>query len=82
MGHLLYGYKRNEQGITIHRLFDSDLMPEGWTDSPDKIPGANPVPPVAARPRHEVSPEPMPAPVEIKRRRGRPRKQVVEQPHG
>ncbi len=46
MGHILYGYRKNERGVIEHRLFDSDELLhgsarfQGWYDSPDKVPGA------------------------------------------
>lgn len=46
MGHLLFGYKMNERGRVVHKLFDSDDLfhgfgkAEGWVDSPAKVPGS------------------------------------------
>ena len=57
MGHILYGYRRNEQGRIEHRRFDSDHFPDGWVDSPSKIDGHDaPVPaivPVSAPQGHQ-----------------------------
>jgi hypothetical protein len=45
MGHLTYGYRLNERGRMMHRLFDSDDLQHGegqrlgYYDSPDKVPG-------------------------------------------
>lgn len=45
MGHILYGFRKNEQGRIESRLFDSQVLfgeaaRQGWVDSPDKLPGA------------------------------------------
>lgn len=34
---ILWGFRKNEQGVIVSRLFDSDNFPAGWYDSPDKI---------------------------------------------
>ena len=35
---ILYGFKRDEQGRIMDRLFDHDKMPPDWHDSPSKVP--------------------------------------------
>jgi hypothetical protein len=51
---VMYGYRRNrEHGHIEHRQFDPDHFPEGWYDSPSKVPGESPpLAPLA------ISPEP------------------------
>ena len=81
MGHLMYGYRRNERGRIEYRRFDSDDFPVGWVDAPDKVaPGVEPPPPpyrVSREPPRAVDPgdrggnTPMPP---MKRGPGRPRK--------
>lgn len=34
---ILWGFRKNEQGVVVSKLFDSDNFPAGWFDSPDKI---------------------------------------------
>lgn len=68
MGHLLRGYKIEPGGkYVMHKWFDSDAMPNGWFDSPEKcLAAANVVeeqPPVSA----VLNPD-------LKPKRGRPRK--------
>jgi len=38
MGHLIRGYRLGQNGMIDRQIFDSDRFPEGWYDSPDKIP--------------------------------------------
>jgi len=86
MGFLLYGYKMNERGRIVHKMFDSDELfhghgkQEGWVDSPDKVPGAKKAQEAAAAAKqataHTTSPEP-PMTGRVhgeKRGPGRPRK--------
>jgi hypothetical protein len=86
-GHLLYGYKLNERGRIVHKMFDSDDLlhgfgkQEGWVDSPDKVPGAKKAlaaeAAVKAATANTVGMEPkVTGPVygEVKRKPGRPRK--------
>ena len=68
MGFLLYGYKMNERGRIVHKMFDSDELfnghgkQEGWVDSPDKVPGAKKAQEAADSAKqataHTTSPEP------------------------
>ncbi|MCW5615897.1 MAG: hypothetical protein KIT32_12320 [Rhodocyclaceae bacterium] len=86
MGHLTYGYKMNERGRIVHRLFDIDDLRhgdgkrEGWYDSPDKVPGAKKAQIAEdarkAETAHTTAPEPSAkGPIHgEKRRPGRPRK--------
>jgi hypothetical protein len=86
MSHLCYGYKMNERGRVVHRLFEhDDLMhgfarQEGWVDSPDKVPGAQKAMQAEAEAKaataHTLGAEPrLNGPVHgEKRRPGRPRR--------
>jgi hypothetical protein len=61
MGHILPGFKRNDQGGITTRLFDSDSFPkeDGWYDAPDKVPPLirmGQVVPDPARPEVRTSP--------------------------
>lgn len=60
MGHLLPVYKRSDRGRVSHIIVDSESIPDGWVDSPDKVPGNEPV---RADTTTTVSPEPKPAPI-------------------
>lgn len=44
MGHIVLGFRKNEQGVIVSKQFDSDVLfgearLQGWYDSPTKIPG-------------------------------------------
>jgi hypothetical protein len=68
MGHLTYGYRKNEQGRIEHRSFDIDSLlygeaaRNGWVDSPDKVPGAAKIQEAMAAERRatetQIAPEP------------------------
>lgn len=53
MGHLLYVFQK-VKGRIIHRLVDSDRIPEGWVDAPNKIDGTPPKP--QADPHEQTEP--------------------------
>lgn len=36
MGHLTWGYTLGPRGHVMHQRFDSDQIPPGWFDSPEK----------------------------------------------
>lgn len=77
MGHLTFGYKLDPQGkYVMHARFDSDQIPAGWFDSPEKCLAASGGVMLAPAPEPKASPDPAPAPAPIgeKRRPGRPRK--------
>lgn len=86
MSFLLYGYKMNERGRVVHKLFDShDLLhgfgkSEGWVDSPSKVPGSKEAmaheAAVKKSTEHTTGAEPARAPAVTgeKRGPGRPRK--------
>ena len=74
MGVLLHAWQPDPQGGLRRAIFDSDAIPAGWYDAPDKVPGVRAA--EAAAPT--VAPEPAPSrPVHgepAKRGPGRPRK--------
>ena len=91
MGHLTYGYKMNDRGRIVHKVFDIDDLlhgfgkKEGWVDSPDKVPGAKKAMETEASMKkateHTTAPEPpmskaVHGDYTPKRKPGRPRKNV------
>lgn len=69
MGHLLRGYKIEPGGkYVMHKLFDSDAIPAGWFDSPEKCLAASRVveeqPPISEAANPDLP----------KRKRGRPKR--------
>lgn len=35
MGHPVWMYRKDENGVAEAKLFDSEDIPEGWSDSPE-----------------------------------------------
>ena len=64
---ILYGFKLDDRGRMMDRLFDLDKMPPDWYDSPDKVPGVKPKEVVEKMPEIIVADQP------VKRRGGRPK---------
>lgn len=67
---ILYGFKLDDRGRMMDRLFDLHKMPPDWYDSPDKVPGVKPKEVEApAKSIQAIEPDVVP----LKRRGGRPK---------
>lgn len=75
MGILMPVFTRDPRGHVVQKLVDSEQIPDGWVDSPDKVPGNGPaIEPAAPRTGREPDPAPVFGEPVAKRGPGRPRK--------